>query len=323
MKKPRSKYVCQQCGGEYANWFGKCPSCSSWNSIVEEIEKPDAGIGASKSIRASRPGAEPIRLSEIPASGALRRSTGIEELDRVLGGGIVPGSVVLVSGEPGIGKSTLLLQMAARLAEDASVLYVSGEESVHQVGMRARRIKADSDRILVMPETDAANVLEAAARMNPAVLVVDSIQTMQDSSLSSAAGSVGQVRQCASLLIEASKTTGMAVFMVGHVTKTGAVAGPKVLEHMVDTVLQFEGGGFAGSQEPFRSFPQGEGGRHGRFGGCAVHGGYQAISGGASSAGWHTGRKLPAKDGFWRGSKQGSNHAGRFGQAGRPCGRIQ
>ena len=242
MKKARSKFVCQQCGGEFANWFGKCPSCSSWNSIVEEIVKPEDSAASQRASRASGPITEPVRLSEVPASGDKRRSTGIDELDRVLGGGIVPGSAVLVSGEPGIGKSTLLLQAAYRLAQEGSVLYASGEESVQQIGIRARRIKAASDAIYVMPETDVANILDMAFRMKPAVLIIDSIQTMQDSSLSSAAGSVGQVRQCASLLIEASKASGMSVFMVGHVTKTGAVAGPKVLEHMVDTVVQFEGG---------------------------------------------------------------------------------
>ncbi len=242
MKKARSKFVCQQCGGEFANWFGKCPSCSSWNSIVEEIVKPEDSAASQRASRASGPITEPVRLSEVSASGDKRRSTGIDELDRVLGGGIVPGSAVLVSGEPGIGKSTLLLQAAYRLAQEGSVLYASGEESVQQIGIRARRIKAASDAIYVMPETDVANILDMAFRMKPAVLIIDSIQTMQDSSLSSAAGSVGQVRQCASLLIEASKASGMSVFMVGHVTKTGAVAGPKVLEHMVDTVVQFEGG---------------------------------------------------------------------------------
>lgn len=239
MKKPKSRYVCQQCAAEFPNWYGRCPSCSSWNSIVEEAAAEEQSPSKLKPRASARP---PISLSDLPETGSERIATGIGELDRVLGGGIVKGSAILVSGEPGIGKSTLLMQAASRVAEKGTVLYVSGEESVHQVGMRARRIKAASDSIFVLPETDLADVLDATGRMKPDVLIVDSIQTMQDSSLSSAQGSVGQVRQCASLLIDAGKSSGMAVFMVGHVTKTGAVAGPKVLEHMVDTVLQFEGG---------------------------------------------------------------------------------
>lgn len=239
MRKPKSRYVCQQCAAEFPNWYGRCPSCSSWNSIVEEIAADEPSPAKLKPRASAR---QPISLSDVPETGSERIATGIGELDRVLGGGIVKGSAILVSGEPGIGKSTLLMQAASRVAERGKVLYVSGEESVHQVGMRARRIKAASDSIFVLPETDLADVLDATGRMKPDVLIVDSIQTMQDSSLSSAQGSVGQVRQCASLLIDAGKSSGMAVFMVGHVTKTGAVAGPKVLEHMVDTVLQFEGG---------------------------------------------------------------------------------
>lgn len=239
MKKPKSRYVCQQCAAEFPNWYGRCPSCSSWNSIVEEAVKEEASASKLKPRASSR---QPISLSQVPETGSERITTGIGELDRVLGGGIVKGSAVLVSGEPGIGKSTLLMQAASKVAENGKVLYVSGEESVHQIGMRARRIRAASDSIFVLPETDLAGVLDAAARMKPDVLIVDSIQTMQDPTLSSAQGSVGQVRQCASLLIDEGKSSGMAVFMVGHVTKTGAVAGPKVLEHMVDTVLQFEGG---------------------------------------------------------------------------------
>lgn len=240
MGKVKTRYVCQQCAAEFPTWYGRCPSCASWNSIVEEAApKDDKAFARQRQRLSSR---QPISLSDVPESGSVRVSTGIGELDRVLGGGIVKGSAILVSGEPGIGKSTLLMQAAAKVAEKGRVLYVSGEESVHQIGMRARRISAASNSILVLPETDLACVLDACANIKPDVLIVDSIQTMQDSSLSSAQGSVGQVRQCASLLIEDGKTSGMAVFMVGHVTKSGAVAGPKVLEHMVDTVLQFEGG---------------------------------------------------------------------------------
>ncbi len=239
MRRPRTKYVCQQCAAEFPNWYGRCPSCSSWNSIVEEAVSEEA---ASTKLKTRTTQRQPISLSEVPETGSERVATGITELDRVLGGGIVKGSAILVSGEPGIGKSTLLMQAASKIAENGKVLYVSGEESVHQIGMRARRVKAASDSIFILPETDLAAVLDETGRMKPDVLIIDSIQTMQDSSLSSAQGSVGQVRQCASLLIDEGKSSGMAVFMVGHVTKTGAVAGPKVLEHMVDTVLQFEGG---------------------------------------------------------------------------------
>lgn len=241
MKKPRSRYVCQQCGGEFPNWYGRCPSCSSWNSIVEEVvtqQSPERSKGA-----ALRPARQPVRLSEAESSEKRRMLTGIGELDRVLGGGLVEGSAVLISGEPGIGKSTLMTQAAASMAKAGlNVLYVSGEESVQQVGLRARRLKASSDTIYLLPETEAGAILDATVRMKPDVLMVDSIQTLQDAELSSAAGSVGQVRQCAALIIDACKSSGMASFMVGHVTKSGVVAGPKVLEHMVDTVLQFEGG---------------------------------------------------------------------------------
>ncbi|HOA14850.1 MAG TPA: DNA repair protein RadA [Bacillota bacterium] len=240
MKKARTRYVCQQCGAESASWYGKCPSCSSWNSLVEEAvqqdEAPSLKAGRSTST------AKAVKLSQTGEAESKRLSTGIAELDRVLGGGLVAGSAVLISGEPGIGKSTLLMQAAVGLSLSSPVLYVSGEESVEQVGMRARRLKADRSNVLVLPETDIEAVIEASRRIKPAVLMVDSIQTAQHASLSSASGSVGQVRQCAASIIEESKSTGMASIMVGHVTKTGAVAGPKVLEHMVDTVLQFEGG---------------------------------------------------------------------------------
>lgn len=241
MARIKSRYVCQQCGGEFPTWYGRCPSCSSWNSVVEEAA-PRQDERPTRSSRLGVSARQPVRITEAGMAETQRQKTGIDELDRVLGGGIVPGSAVLVSGEPGIGKSTLMMHAAAKIAEGAPVLYVTGEESVGQVGMRARRLKAVNDRIFVLPETDIVEVLQAAGSIKPAVLMIDSIQTMEDASLASAAGSVGQVRQCAALLIEASKASDMATFMVGHVTKTGAVAGPKVLEHMVDTVLQFEGG---------------------------------------------------------------------------------
>ena len=241
MARIKSRYVCQQCGGEFPTWYGRCPSCSSWNSVVEEAA-PRQDERPTRSSRLGVSARQPVRITEAGMAETQRQKTGIDELDRVLGGGIVPGSAVLVSGEPGIGKSTLMMHTAAKIAEGAPVLYVTGEESVGQVGMRARRLKAVNDRIFVLPETDIVEVLQAAGSIKPAVLMIDSIQTMEDASLASAAGSVGQVRQCAALLIEASKASDMATFMVGHVTKTGAVAGPKVLEHMVDTVLQFEGG---------------------------------------------------------------------------------
>ncbi|MCS7172951.1 MAG: DNA repair protein RadA [Armatimonadetes bacterium] len=228
------RYVCQACGFASGKWLGRCPGCEGWGTLVEEPDLPRRPWAA----RA----AEPIALPDVRPLPETRLVTGIGELDRVLGGGIVPGSLVLVGGDPGIGKSTLALMMAQRLAvHGRTVLYVSGEESVQQTKMRADRIGADSRGILLLAETELETVLEVARRLRPALLVVDSIQTVYRRELGSAPGSVGQVRECAAALLQLAKTEGIAVLLIGHVTKEGTLAGPRVLEHTVDTVLYFEG----------------------------------------------------------------------------------
>lgn len=229
------RYVCQSCAYESPKWLGRCPGCDGWNTLVEEAAAPTRKA-------AVRRAAEPVPLAEIEPLPHERLPTGIGELDRVLGGGIVPGSLVLVGGEPGAGKSTLMLQAADRLASAGNtVLYVAGEESPQQTKMRAERVDAVSPRIYVVAETDLDAVLEAARRLRPVAMVVDSIQTVYLPEVPSSPGSVGQVRECASALLKVAKGEGVAVLVVGHVTKDGAIAGPRVLEHIVDTVLYFEG----------------------------------------------------------------------------------
>jgi len=228
------RYVCQACGFASGKWLGRCPTCEGWGTLVEEPETPRR--------RPAGRTAEPVALPDVRPLPEERLVTGIGELDRVLGGGIVPGSLVLVGGDPGIGKSTLALMMAQQLAvHGRRVLYVSGEESPQQTKMRADRIGADSRGILLLAETELEAVLDAARRLRPALLVVDSIQTMYRLDLGSAPGSVGQVRECAAALLQLAKTEGIAVLLIGHVTKEGTLAGPRVLEHTVDTVLYFEG----------------------------------------------------------------------------------
>ena len=238
MKKPKTQFFCQNCGHQSSKWLGKCPSCQQWHQFVEEeIRSGETAL---------RPG---LQLSEMPqpidaiaADEKDRVTTGIAELDRVLGGGIVGGSAVLVGGDPGIGKSTLLLQMLQRLAErGAKVLYISGEESAKQIKLRGRRIGAASPNLLILVEIDLESMARHIESIRPQAVVVDSIQTVYSAALSSAPGSVGQVREASERLILLSKKTGIPVFLVGHVTKDGSIAGPKVLEHMVDTVLYFEG----------------------------------------------------------------------------------
>ena len=231
-----SKYVCQQCGYESTGWLGKCPECGTWNSLVETVIEINTKSGLRKTKQASSRGSQVVKLSDIKQVAAKRISTKISELDRVLGGGLVQGQVVLVAGEPGIGKSTLLLQLSENLG---SVLYVCGEESVNQIKVRAMRLGVKKTGIDLLENTDVDSVIDAID--TPAAIIVDSIQTMTTSDLSGMAGSVGQVRECAFRLLKAAKAKNIPLFLVGHVTKEGTVAGPAVLAHIVDTVLWFEG----------------------------------------------------------------------------------
>ncbi len=243
MAKQKTVYVCSQCGYETARWLGKCPECSSWNTITEQESVSAAPAVAEKKLkRAPGLGNEPMRVDEIPDEAMLRRSTGIEELDRVLGGGVVEGSLILVGGDPGIGKSTLLTQVSSYFAAQGNrVLYVSGEESARQIKMRANRLGAKSSELFILSENDMTIVERQMEKLRPSLMIVDSIQTMYCPEIASAPGSVSQVRESASLLMRSAKVSGCAVFLVGHVTKEGSIAGPRVLEHMVDAVLYFEG----------------------------------------------------------------------------------
>lgn len=241
MAKAKTLFVCQACGYESHGWLGKCPGCGGWNTLVEEVVQPAAPARAGISPQWS--GSEkPVLISKVEAEDSPRFSSGLAELDRVLGGGIVPGSFVLVGGDPGIGKSTILLQLAAAVAQrKGKVLYVSGEESARQVRLRADRLGALSGELYVLSETNMESIEAHAVSLAPVLLIVDSIQTVFRPDLPSAPGSVAQVRECAAQLLRLAKGSGMAVFIVGHVTKEGSLAGPRVLEHIVDTVLYFEG----------------------------------------------------------------------------------
>lgn len=233
-------YFCQSCGYESAKWMGQCPGCREWNTFVEEaVEKKAAGkvkssVGGNEELKTSR-------ISEIDMQSKERMETGFQELDRVLGGGIVPGSLVLVGGDPGIGKSTLLLQVCRNLAESMEVLYISGEESLQQIKMRAQRIGQFSDNLQLFCETSMERIEQVVERQKPQVVIIDSIQTVYSEDVSSAPGSVSQVRETTGRLMQIAKGKEITIFIVGHVTKEGVVAGPRVLEHMVDTVLYFEG----------------------------------------------------------------------------------
>ncbi len=237
MPKLKAVFVCQQCGAQSVRWVGRCPSCAAWNALVEEVidESPRASTLTDDSVA-------PLAMADVTLDDATRIPTGIGELDRVLGGGLVPGSVTLLGGDPGIGKSTLLLSMAGRLsAAGLRVLYVSGEESVRQTKLRAARLGFGESAIQTLSHTKLSAVEDILRKTNPQVGVVDSIQVMESDELSSGPGSIGQVRACAHALTRIAKTTGCALLLVGHVTKEGSLAGPKVLEHLVDTVLYFEG----------------------------------------------------------------------------------
>ena len=234
---PKTAFVCQQCGNDFPKWIGRCPQCGGWNTLVEErVVAPQKGRSGPQ--RAPR---EPIALDEVPNDAEVRIPTGIGEFDRVLGGGIVRGSLVLLGGDPGIGKSSLLMQASSSLSQRGPVLYVSGEESAAQVKLRARRFGIEGGNILVLAETDLGSVIEAIQRVKPIFCVIDSIQTMNSDVIGSAAGGVSQLRECAARLLEVAKGDDVPIFLVGHVTKEGNVAGPRVLEHIVDAVLYLEG----------------------------------------------------------------------------------
>ena len=236
MKGSKTVFVCRECGYTSPKWLGKCPECSSWNSFDEEIQR-EAPLQRYAAVHHNR--AE--KFSEIKNPEYLRSETGMAELDRVLGGGLVDSSVVLLSGEPGIGKSTLLLQICSELAKARKVLYVSGEESKGQLKLRAERLGINGDTLYLLTETSLEAILGECEGMKPEVLIIDSVQTLSSERLTAAPGSISQVRECAMALINYAKTSGAAVFLVGHVNKEGGISGPKVLEHMVDAVLYFEG----------------------------------------------------------------------------------
>ena len=245
MAKKSTIFFCQNCGYESAKWLGQCPACKEWNTLVEEtVVTGKAGKSSKKteSLAARIHEAQPVKLSGIKTESEIRTATGFEELDRVLGGGIVAGSLVLVGGDPGIGKSTILLQVCKNLTEKGKkVLYISGEESLQQIKLRASRIGSFGEEMLLLCETSLETIQGVIERVQPEIVVIDSIQTMYQEDVSSAPGSVSQVREATSVFMQIAKRMGISIFIVGHVTKEGVVAGPRVLEHMVDTVLYFEG----------------------------------------------------------------------------------
>ena len=240
MAKTKTVFYCTSCGNETPRWQGRCPACGAWNTIEEHVEKPTVSgtKGKSAPVGQSR---RPQKLSAVAAEGEIRFSTGMGELNRVLGGGAVAGSLVLVSGAPGIGKSTLLLQICSSLCAGRKVLYVSGEESERQLKLRAERLGVAPEELYILSETRLSDILEAASELKPDILIVDSIQTMYNEENDSSPGSVSQVKDCTMSMMQLSKSSGITVFVVGHINKDGNIAGPKVLEHMVDCVLYFEG----------------------------------------------------------------------------------
>ena len=238
MAKSKSVYVCQNCGAESAKWIGRCPSCGEWNTYHEEIIVPSSSPVTS--FTSDREKRKPELLDSISSDEKSRQKTGISELDRILGGGMVGGSLILLGGEPGVGKSTLALQLALSL-KNRKILYVSGEESEEQISLRAKRIKKSNPECYILCETELENILIHSENLKPALIIIDSIQTVHTGMLESSAGSVSQVRECAALLLKYSKISGIPVFLIGHITKDGTLAGPKVLEHIVDVVLYFEG----------------------------------------------------------------------------------
>ena len=238
MSKVKITHACQDCGAQYPKWSGQCLSCGAWNTLVEEVTK-SASHPRYQGYAVSEP--EVTNMTDVTLNEDTRIATGLDELDRVLGGGLIMGSVVLIGGDPGIGKSTVLIQTLCHLSQQMNVLYVTGEESLQQVTLRARRLGLPEDKIQLLTETHIERILKLAQKERPRIIVIDSIQTMHTDLLQSAPGAVGQVRESAAQLVKFAKQTGTALFLVGHVTKEGTLAGPRVLEHMVDTVLYFEG----------------------------------------------------------------------------------
>ena len=261
-KGKKTVFFCQNCGHEENKWLGQCPMCKEWNSFVEETV-----VSANPSVTRTVRDAKPVALNQVQTDREERVRTTIEELDRVLGGGIVPGSLVLVGGDPGIGKSTLLLQVCQRLTGmQKKVLYISGEESLRQIKLRADRIGEFQEELLLLCETNLAVIKSLIEKQKPEVVVIDSIQTMYSEEVASAPGSVSQVRESTNVFMQLAKGLGISIFIVGHVTKEGTVAGPRVLEHMVDTVLYFEGDRHASYRilrggEPFGIYAPGETGK--------------------------------------------------------------
>ena len=238
MAKTKTAYFCQNCGTQYAKWAGQCTSCKAWNTLVEEVLEKAPAHGKPAVAATDRP-SKPLRVTEIGADPDMRIPTGDAELDRVLGGGLVPGSLTLVGGEPGVGKSTLFLQISMNFPR--KTLYVSGEESQRQIALRAARIAPPSEQCFILTETNTARIFRQIEALEPELVIVDSVQTLHSDYLEAGAGSVSQIRECTAELIQFAKQTHVPVVLIGHITKEGSIAGPKILEHMVDTVLQFEG----------------------------------------------------------------------------------
>ena len=241
MAKVKTVYACTECGGQSPKWQGQCPHCMAWNTLVESVAESAAASATKNRYSALAASGQLQQLAEVEAAEVARTPTGISEFDRVLGGGLVEGGVVLIGGDPGIGKSTLLLQTLAHLAQSRNVVYVSGEESAQQIALRAKRLALDAHHVKLLPEIQLEKIQATLAREQPDVVVIDSIQTVYSEQLTSAPGSVAQVRECAAQLTRLAKSSGVTMILVGHVTKEGALAGPRVLEHIVDTVLYFEG----------------------------------------------------------------------------------
>ena len=239
MAKERTIYICSDCGSETTNWAGKCPACGSWNTLKEL--KTTAGRTKTRQSIVSDPEVRPKKIADLSTSEELRFMTGIPELDRVLGGGAVNGSLNLIGGAPGIGKSTLLLQMCGTIASDSAVLYITGEESERQIKLRADRLHVSGEQLYVFAETDLDRIVNAIETVDPDIVIIDSIQTISDASVQSTPGSMTQIRECTMRIMRLTKEKGVTVFLIGHITKDGTIAGPKILEHMVDCVLYFEG----------------------------------------------------------------------------------